>query len=71
MSRVRAENFLQIDEADTSGYIDARAAEIGLVIAAPFRRSVLENLTVLQAHARRVSSALQELDAATVEADQT
>jgi len=29
---------------------------------------VIENLTVLQAHARRVSAALKDLDAAPVEA---
>jgi hypothetical protein len=68
MSRVPAESFLQIDEADLSAYADARAAELDLVIAAPFRPSVLENLTALQRHARRVSAALQERDAAPAEA---
>jgi len=68
MSRVQAESFLQIDEADLSAYADARAAEMGLIIPAAFRPSVLENLTALQAHARRVSAALQDLDGAPVEA---
>jgi hypothetical protein len=70
MSRVRAESFLQIDEADLSAYADARAAEIDLVIAASFRPCVLENLSALQTHARRVSAALQDLDAVPLEARQ-
>jgi hypothetical protein len=68
MSRIGAEGFLEIDEADMSAYADARAAEANLIIAAAFRASVLENLTALQAHAQRVSAALQDLDAAPVEA---
>jgi hypothetical protein len=70
MSRIRAESFLKIDAADLSDYADARAAEIGLPIAAPFRPCVLENLTTLQAHARRLNAALQHLDAAAAEARQ-
>jgi hypothetical protein len=68
MSRVPAESFLQIDEADLSAYADARAADLDLIIAAPFRLSVLENLAALQLHARRVSAALQDLDAAPTKA---
>jgi len=68
MSRTGAKSFLQIDAAHLSEYAAARAAEIDLIIAAPFQPSVLENLTTLQAHARRVSAALQALDAAAVEA---
>jgi hypothetical protein len=70
MSRVGQKSFLQIDEADLSTYADARAAEVDLMIAAPFRHGVLENLTALQAHALRVSAALQDLDAPAVEARQ-
>jgi hypothetical protein len=68
MSRVPAESFLQIDEADLCAYADTRAAELDLIIAAPFRPSVLENLTALQLHARRVSAALHEPDAGPAEA---
>jgi len=68
MSRVRTESFLQIEEACLSTYVDARAAELDLAIPAPFRPTVLENLTAIQSHARRVSAALQDLDAAPVEA---
>jgi len=68
MSCVRAEIFLQIKEADLSAYADARALDLDLAIAAPFRSSVLENLTALQTHALRVNAALQELDAAQAEA---
>ncbi len=70
MSRLRAESFLQIAAADLSEYADARAAELDLIIAAPFRPNVLENLTALQAHARRVNTALQELDSAPIESAQ-
>jgi len=70
MSRVWQKSFLQIDEADLSVYAEARAAEIDLMIAAPFQPGVLENLTALQAHALRVSAALQDLDAPSVEARQ-
>jgi len=68
MSRIGAESFLQVDEADLPAYADARAAEMDLIIAAPFRRSVLENLTALQAHARRVNAALRDVNAAPLEA---
>jgi hypothetical protein len=68
MSRVWDESFIKVDEADMSDYADARAAEMELVIAAPFRRTVLENLIALQAHARRVSAALEDLDAPPAEA---
>jgi hypothetical protein len=70
MSRLLAESFLQIDEADLSTFADQRAAELAMVIAAPFRPSVLENLAALLAHARRVNAALQDLDAAALEARQ-
>jgi len=70
MNRVRADNFLQIDEAGLSDYADACGAEMELMIAAPFRASVLENLTALQVHARRVSAALQDLNTASAEARQ-
>jgi hypothetical protein len=63
MSRMRAERFLQTDEADLPAYADTRADEMDLTIAAAFQPSVLENLTALQAHARRVSAALHELEA--------
>jgi hypothetical protein len=68
MSRSQAESFLQINEADLAAYADARASEMGLIIATAFKPSVLENLTALHAHARRVSAALQDLDGAPVEA---
>jgi hypothetical protein len=68
MSHVQAESFLQIDEADLSAYADARAAEMDLMIAGAFQPSVLENLTALHIHARRVSAALQDLDGSRVEA---
>ncbi len=68
MSRVGQKSFLQIDEADLFMYAAGRAAEIDLIIAAPFQPGVLENLTALQAHALRVSAALQDLDAPAVEA---
>jgi len=70
MNHVRAETFLQIDEADLSEYADGRAAEMGLIIAARFRPSVLENLTTLQAHARRLNAALQDQGAAQLGDDQ-
>jgi hypothetical protein len=68
MSRLGQKSFLQIDEADLFMYAEGRAAEIDLIIAAPFQPGVLENLTALQAHALRVSAALQDLDAPAVEA---
>jgi hypothetical protein len=68
MSRLGQKSFLQIDEADLFIYAEERAAEIDLIIAAPFQPGVLENLTALQAHALRVSAALQDLDAPAVEA---
>jgi hypothetical protein len=68
MSRVKDESFIRVDEADLSDYAEARAAEMELIIATPFRRTVLENLTALQAHARRVSAALDGLDGAPAEA---
>jgi len=64
MSRFQPDSFLRLDEADLAAYADAQAADIDLVIAAQFRAEVLENLAVLQAHARKVELALKDMDAA-------
>jgi len=64
MIPMQVDSFLTLGEADLAAFAEARAAEINLVIAAAFRTDVLENLSALQAHARRVDAALQDGDAA-------
>jgi hypothetical protein len=59
MDRFGTKSFLTLGEADLAAYADARAADIDLVIAEPFRLDVLENLVALQGHAQRLATALQ------------
>ncbi len=69
MDRFRTENFIGLGEADLADYADARAAEIDLAIAEPFRRDVLENLVALQGHAQLLVAALQKLTAPSLPSD--
>jgi hypothetical protein len=64
MRQLLTESFLQVEEAGLPAYADARVAEIGLVVPESFRNQVLENLATLQAHARRVSAALEDMGGA-------
>jgi hypothetical protein len=63
MNALQAKPFMTLDPVELEAWADARACDLDLPIAEAFRPAVLDNLAVLQGHAKRLSEALAKAEA--------